>query len=39
MDIYGDYFSRNPHTVRFVERIQPLIDQKLDVTRAAPAFV
>jgi quinol monooxygenase YgiN len=25
-----------PHTVRFVERVQPLIDHELDVTRARP---
>ena len=25
-----------PHTVRFLERIQPLIDHPLDVTRARP---
>jgi len=25
-----------PHTVRFLERVQPLIDHKLDVTRAVP---
>jgi len=24
------------HTVRFLERVQPLIDHKLDVTRARP---
>ena len=26
--------ARMPHTVRFVERVQPLIDHRLDVTRA-----
>jgi hypothetical protein len=36
LDIYGNHFSHNLHTVRFVERIQPLIDQKLDVTHAVP---
>ena len=25
-----------PHTVKFVERVQPLIDRELDVTRAVP---
>lgn len=25
-----------PHTVRFIERIEPLIDHPLDVTRATP---
>jgi quinol monooxygenase YgiN len=25
-----------PHTVRFVERVEPLIDHPLDVTRAEP---
>ena len=25
-----------PHTVRFLERVQPLIDHPLDVTRACP---
>jgi quinol monooxygenase YgiN len=25
-----------PHTVRFLERVQPLIDHALDVTRARP---
>ena len=25
-----------PHTVRFIERVQPLIDHKLDVIRARP---
>jgi quinol monooxygenase YgiN len=25
-----------PHTVRFIERVQPLIDHPLDVTRARP---
>ena len=25
-----------PHTVRFIERVQPLIDHKLDVTRTRP---
>lgn len=25
-----------PHTVRFLERVQPLIDHKLDVIRATP---
>jgi len=25
-----------PHTVRFLERVQPLIDHQLDVTRARP---
>lgn len=28
--------SEMPHTVRFLERVQPLIDHKLDVTRARP---
>jgi quinol monooxygenase YgiN len=26
--------ARLPHTVRFVERVEPLIDHSLDVTRA-----
>ena len=25
-----------PHTVRFLERVQPLIDHPLDITRAKP---
>jgi len=25
-----------PHTVRFLERVEPLIDHPLDVTRAVP---
>ena len=25
-----------PHTTRFIERVQPLIDHNLDVTRARP---
>ena len=29
-----DYHAELPHTVRFVERIEPLIDHPLDVTRA-----
>jgi quinol monooxygenase YgiN len=27
-----------PHTVRFLERVQPLIDHALDVTRARPVL-
>ncbi len=29
-----EYHTELPHTVRFVERIEPLIDHPLDVTRA-----
>jgi quinol monooxygenase YgiN len=29
-----DYHAGLPHTVRFIERVQPLIDHPLDVTRA-----
>jgi quinol monooxygenase YgiN len=29
-----DYHSRLPHTVQFIERVEPLIDHPLDVTRA-----
>ena len=29
-----DYHAGLPHTVRFVERVEPLIDHSLDVTRA-----
>ena len=29
-----DYHAGLPHTVRFVERVEPLIDHPLDVTRA-----
>lgn len=29
-----DHHAELPHTVRFVERIEPLIDHPLDVTRA-----
>jgi len=28
--------ARLPHTVRFVSRVQPLIDHPMDVTRARP---
>jgi quinol monooxygenase YgiN len=28
--------ARQPHTVRFLEKVQPLIDHALDVTRARP---
>ncbi len=31
-----DRHAQLPHTVRFVERIQPLIDHPLEVTRAWP---
>lgn len=31
-----DAHARMPHTVRFVERVQPLIDHPLDVTRTEP---
>jgi len=29
-----DHHATLPHTVRFIERVQPLIDHPLDVTRA-----
>ena len=29
-----DYHASLPHTVRFIERVAPLIDHPLDVTRA-----
>jgi quinol monooxygenase YgiN len=29
-----DYHADLPHTVRFIERVEPLIDHPLDVTRA-----
>jgi quinol monooxygenase YgiN len=28
--------AAQPHTVRFLERVRPLIDHQLDVTRARP---
>jgi quinol monooxygenase YgiN len=31
-----DVHAELPHTVRFIERVQPLIDHPLDVTRARP---
>jgi quinol monooxygenase YgiN len=31
-----DRHAELPHTVRFLERVQPLIDHPLDVTRARP---
>jgi len=31
-----DLHAELPHTVRFLERVQPLIDHPLDVTRAKP---
>ncbi len=31
-----DHHASLPHTVRFVERVQALIDHPLEVTRAAP---
>jgi quinol monooxygenase YgiN len=31
-----DIHAELPHTVRFLERVQPLIDHPLDVTRARP---
>jgi len=31
-----DLHATLPHTVRFLEQVQPLIDHKLDVTRARP---
>lgn len=31
-----DHHAGLPHTVRFVERVQALIDHPLDVTRAEP---
>ena len=31
-----DIHAGLPHTVRFLERVQPLIDHQLDVTRARP---
>jgi len=31
-----DHHATLPHTVRFIERVQALIDHPLDVTRAAP---
>lgn len=30
-----EYHAGLPHTVRFVERVEPLIDHPIDVTRAA----
>jgi len=29
-----EYHASLPHTVRFVERVEPLIDHPLDITRA-----
>ena len=29
-----EYHATLPHTVRFIERVEPLIDHPLDVTRA-----
>jgi quinol monooxygenase YgiN len=29
-----DHHATLPHTVRFIERVQPLLDHPLDVTRA-----
>jgi quinol monooxygenase YgiN len=31
-----DLHAELPHTVRFLDRVQPLIDHPLDVTRARP---
>ncbi len=31
-----DEHAERPHTVRFLARVQPLIDHPLDVTRARP---
>ncbi len=31
-----DLHATLPHTVRFIERVEPLIDHPLDVTRAKP---
>lgn len=31
-----DHHATLPHTVRFIERVQALIDHPLDVTRARP---
>jgi quinol monooxygenase YgiN len=31
-DVHGEL----PHTLRFIQRVQPLIDHPLDVTRARP---
>ena len=31
-----DVHATLPHTLRFLERVQPLIDHPLDVTRARP---
>jgi quinol monooxygenase YgiN len=31
-----DHHAALPHTVRFIERVEPLIDHPLDVTRARP---
>jgi len=31
-----DLHAALPHTVRFLDRVQPLIDHPLDVTRASP---
>lgn len=31
-----DHHATLPHTVRFIERVQALIDHPLDVTRATP---
>ncbi len=31
-----DRHAELPHTVRFLERVQPLIDHALDVTRSRP---
>ena len=29
-----DYHAKLPHTIRFIQRVEPLIDGPLDVTRA-----
>jgi len=31
-----DIHAELPHTMRFLERVQPLIDHALDITRARP---
>jgi quinol monooxygenase YgiN len=31
-----DLHAQLPHTVRFIERVEPLIDHPVDVTRAGP---
>jgi len=31
-----DLHAQMPHTVRFIERVEPLIDHPVDVTRAEP---